>query len=95
MNELLKAFCILEREHLINNSEKAARSLGIWDIVSKNSTAKLWELAHAGMEPNPATTSMVGSEPVLAIETEPNPEFKVGPPPSPVKVTRTGHKRVG
>lgn len=94
MNELLKAFCILEREHLINNSEKAARSLGIWALVQQNTTAELWRMAHAGIEPDPASKSMEGSEPVVMIETEPNPDFVPGvPPPSPVRVKSIRSKK--
>lgn len=70
MNELLRAYCLLEREHLLTNVEKAARVLGIWDLAAKNTNEKLWEMAHAGSEPDPGESSMVGSEPVLEIKTE-------------------------
>lgn len=86
MNELLRAFCILEREHLITNSEKAARSLGIWGLVSQNTTAELWKIAHAPEAPAEGASSMNGSEPVTVIETEKNPDFDPqAPPPSPVR----------
>jgi hypothetical protein len=93
VNELLKAFCILEREHLINNLEKAARALGIWALVQQNSTAELWRMAHAGAEPDPNAKSMEGSEPVVMIETEPNPDFVPAPPPSPVRVKSIHSKK--
>jgi hypothetical protein len=70
VNDTLKAFCILDREHLLTNTEKAARSLNLWHLVAQNTPAKLWELAHAAEEPDPETSSMVGSEPVLEILTE-------------------------
>lgn len=70
MNELLRAYCLLEREHLLTNTEKAAKVLGIWDLACKNSNDRLWEMAHDGSEPDPAESSVVGSEPVLEIKTE-------------------------
>ena len=69
MKETILAYCILDREHLINNAEKAARALGIWHVVANNSTDNLWRIAR---EPDAPVeqTSMVGSEPVLEIHTE-------------------------
>lgn len=87
MNELLKAFVLLDREHLLLNAEKAARVLGVYGLVSRNSNDQLWALANAEVEPDPEGSVIVGSEPVLEIATE-------GPTPLPgarplVKHTRT------
>ena len=86
MNDILKAFCILEREHLITNLEKAARSLGIWNLVSQNTQAELWVIAHAPEAQEPGKATMNGSVPVTVIETEKNPDFDpTTPPPSPAR----------
>lgn len=69
MKDTLRAFVLLERQGLITNVEKAARVLGIWDAVSKNSIDKLWEMATQPDVPV-GGASMVGSEPVLEIATE-------------------------
>lgn len=91
MKETIRAFCLLDRAGLLHNAEKAARVLGIWEVVTSNSNDGLWAIAVAPDVPV-TQTSMVGSEPVLEIPTEPNPEFKAGPPPSPVKVKRSHHR---
>lgn len=81
MNDTLKAYLQLDAEHLITNAEKAARVLGVWGIVSTNSTAAMWEIVNGGE----VGSVIVGSEPVLEIATE-------GPTPAPgvrPKVART------
>ncbi len=47
MKETLLAYLKLDAEHLITNAEKAARILGIWGVVSQNSTQAMWALAQA------------------------------------------------
>lgn len=87
MNELLKAFVLLDREHLLLNAEKAARVLGVYDLVSRNSNDQLWVLANADGAPDLSGGVIVGSEPVLEIATEgPTPSPGVRPP---VKHTKT------
>lgn len=70
MNELLKAFVLLDREHLLVNAEKAAKVLGVYGLVSRNSNDQLWAMANAPGEPDPGASVIVGSEPVLEIATE-------------------------
>lgn len=72
MNDILKAYLQLDAEHLITNAEKAARVLGIYSVVTSNSTDALWAIVNGGE----AGSAIVGSEPVLEIATE-------GPTPKP------------
>lgn len=89
MNELLKAFVLLDREHLLLNAEKAARVLGVYGLVAKNSNDQLWALANTEAEPDPDGSVIVGSEPVVEIATE-DPEGGQRPGVRPtVKRTRT------
>lgn len=83
MNDVIKAYCILDKAQLLVSAERAARALGIWNEVANNSNDGLWALATM---PDAPATSRVGSEPVVEIATEPNPGFRQGPPPSPVRV---------
>lgn len=71
MKETLKAFLTLDKAGLLLNAEKAARLLGLHELVSTNHTAALWAMAEADVPLE--GTSMVGSEPVVEIATEPPP----------------------
>ncbi len=88
MKETIRAFCILERNQLLPNAEKAARVLGIWGVVKENSTDGLWEIATREDVPV-STTSLVGSEPKVLIETEDPPGGQAPGVKPTAKKTRT------
>ena len=70
MKETLKAFVLLERANLLTNVEKAARTLGIYDVASANSIDRILEIANEPEGTPVGPPVVVGSEPVLEIVTE-------------------------
>ena len=88
MKVTLKAFVLLERANLLTNVEKAARTLGIYDLASANSIDRLLEIANEPEAMPVGAPVIVGSEPILEILTEDPPGGQAPGVRPTVKATR-------